>query len=48
MMAKKKSEITSALCGNIIIASEQTENEEKIIVEIIDHRRYTFAKMIVG
>jgi hypothetical protein len=44
MMAKKKSEITCALCGKIMesVRKEQTENEEKIIVEIIDDRRYTF------
>ena len=42
MMAKKKSEITCALCGKVIIRKEQTENQEKIIVEIIDNTRYTF------
>jgi hypothetical protein len=42
MMAKKKSEITCSLCGKIIIGKEQTENQEKTIVEIIDDRRYTF------
>jgi hypothetical protein len=41
-MAKKKSEITCALCGKVIIGKDQTENQEKIIVEIIDDTSYTF------
>jgi hypothetical protein len=42
MMTKKKSEITCALCGTVIIGKDQTENQEKIIVEIIDDTHYTF------
>lgn len=41
-MTKKKSEITCALCGKIIIDRGQTENQERIFVEIIDDTGYTF------
>ena len=42
MMAKKKSEIICAMCGKVIIGKDQTKNQERIIVEIIDDTRYTF------
>jgi uncharacterized cysteine cluster protein YcgN (CxxCxxCC family) len=42
MMAEKRSEIMCAMCGKVIIGKDQTENQEKIIFEIIDDTRYTF------
>jgi ribosomal protein S27E len=36
MMARKKSEITCALCGKIIIGKEQTANQAKIIAKVLN------------